>query len=217
MQRVCKCHGMSGSCSVRVCWRKLPPFRTIGDALLTRFEGASHVKLVEKKKKKIKKLRAVSKDLKPPNKTDLVYLQESPDYCEMNETLVTICLIEKFTGETEILTDCVFSDWECLAPEEGSAIGRASASTGAAFSAAEGATRQECERSRKSVSAILFGVAKSSVKCVSTKKKNISATKLSVFHVVFCHNVNSNISTLYLLNIGKCFAAKQNEKKTFSI
>ncbi|EEB10365.1 protein Wnt-4 precursor, putative [Pediculus humanus corporis] len=87
MQRVCKCHGMSGSCSIRVCWRKLPSFRTVGDALLARFEGASHVKLVEKKRKKIKKLRAVSKDLKPPNKTDLVYLQESPDYCEHNETL----------------------------------------------------------------------------------------------------------------------------------
>ncbi|KAK6642329.1 hypothetical protein RUM43_003830 [Polyplax serrata] len=87
MQKVCKCHGMSGSCSVRVCWRKLPVFRVVGDALLARFEGASHVKLVEKKRKKIKKLRAVSKDLKPPNKTDLVYLQESPDYCEVNETL----------------------------------------------------------------------------------------------------------------------------------
>lgn len=86
MQKVCKCHGMSGSCSVRVCWRKLPVFRVVGDALLARFEGASHVKLVEKKRKKVKKLRAVSKDLKPPNKTDLVYLQESPDYCEVNET-----------------------------------------------------------------------------------------------------------------------------------
>lgn len=88
MQRVCKCHGMSGSCSVRVCWRKLPSFRVVGDALLARFEGASHVKMVEKKRKKIKKLRAISKDLKPPNKTDLVYLQESPDYCELNETSV---------------------------------------------------------------------------------------------------------------------------------
>ncbi|KAF6217032.1 hypothetical protein GE061_001385 [Apolygus lucorum] len=87
MQRVCKCHGMSGSCSVRVCWRKLPSFRQVGDALSARFEGASSVKLVEKKKKNVKKLRAATKGLKQPNNTELVYLEDSPDYCEKNETL----------------------------------------------------------------------------------------------------------------------------------
>jgi len=88
MQRVCKCHGMSGSCSIRVCWRKLPPFRQVGDILSARYEGASHVKMVDKKRRRIKKLRAVSRDYKQPNKTDLVFLEESPDYCERNETWV---------------------------------------------------------------------------------------------------------------------------------
>ncbi|XP_066995957.2 protein Wnt-4a [Anabrus simplex] len=87
MQRVCKCHGMSGSCSVRVCWRKLPQFRVVGDALTARFEGASHVKIVKNKTGHAKKLRAMSRDHKKPKKTDLVYLDESPDYCEYNETL----------------------------------------------------------------------------------------------------------------------------------
>ncbi|CAB3360769.1 Hypothetical predicted protein [Cloeon dipterum] len=87
MLRVCKCHGMSGSCSLKVCWRKLPPFRTVGDALLARFEGASHVKLIERKRKRVKKLRPVHKDMKPPNRTELVFLEESPDYCERNDTL----------------------------------------------------------------------------------------------------------------------------------
>jgi len=86
MQRVCKCHGMSGSCSIRVCWRKLPPFRQVGDVLSARYEGASHVKMVDKKRRRMKKLRAVSRDYKQPNKTDLVFLEESPDYCERNET-----------------------------------------------------------------------------------------------------------------------------------
>ena len=88
MQRVCKCHGMSGSCSIRVCWRKLPPFRQVGDVLSARYEGASHVKMVDKKRRRMKKLRAVSRDYKQPNKTDLVFLEESPDYCERNETWV---------------------------------------------------------------------------------------------------------------------------------
>lgn len=88
MQRVCKCHGMSGSCSMRVCWRRLPPFRTVGEALYARYEGASHVKYVERKRGRIKKLRAASPDFKKPNKTDLVYLDDSPDYCEKNDTYV---------------------------------------------------------------------------------------------------------------------------------
>ncbi|KAK9884152.1 hypothetical protein WA026_005104 [Henosepilachna vigintioctopunctata] len=84
MQRTCKCHGVSGSCSMQICWRRLPPFRQVAEGLFQRYEGASHVKFVERRRKK---LRAVSPDLKKPNKTDLVYLDESPDYCEKNETL----------------------------------------------------------------------------------------------------------------------------------
>lgn len=87
MQRVCKCHGMSGSCSVRVCWRRLPSFRQVGDLLSARFEGATEVRMVDKRRKRVKKLRAASKGLKQPNSTELVYLEESPDYCERNETL----------------------------------------------------------------------------------------------------------------------------------
>ncbi|XP_044744481.1 protein Wnt-1-like isoform X1 [Coccinella septempunctata] len=84
MQRTCKCHGVSGSCSMQICWRRLPSFRQVAEGLFQRYEGASHVKFVERRRKK---LRAVSPDLKKPNKTDLVYLDDSPDYCEKNETL----------------------------------------------------------------------------------------------------------------------------------
>lgn len=48
MQRVCKCHGVSGSCSIRVCWRRLPPLRDIGDALGQLYDGASYVKVIYK-------------------------------------------------------------------------------------------------------------------------------------------------------------------------
>lgn len=63
-------------------------FREVGDTLSARYEGAVLVKMVEKKKKQAKKLRAAGRDIKQPNRTELVYLEDSPDYCERNETLV---------------------------------------------------------------------------------------------------------------------------------
>ncbi|XP_071044208.1 protein Wnt-5a [Parasteatoda tepidariorum] len=85
MELVCKCHGVSGSCSMRVCWRRLKPFREIGDLLTSKFDGATLVKAVERRHKT--KLRPVRKNVKRPSKKDLVYLDDSPDYCVRNETL----------------------------------------------------------------------------------------------------------------------------------
>lgn len=43
MRQECKCHGMSGSCTVKTCWMRLPLFRVVGDNLKDRFDGASRV------------------------------------------------------------------------------------------------------------------------------------------------------------------------------
>lgn len=45
MREECKCHGMSGSCSVKTCWMRLPNFRVIGDALKDRFDQATRVQV----------------------------------------------------------------------------------------------------------------------------------------------------------------------------
>ena len=81
--------GMSGSCSLRVCWRRLPAFRGAGAALAALHEGAALVRLAQRGSgRKPARLRPARPDLKRPNKTDLVYLEDSPDYCERNVTLV---------------------------------------------------------------------------------------------------------------------------------
>lgn len=43
MKRECKCHGMSGSCTIKTCWMRLPTFRNVGDKLKDRFDGATKV------------------------------------------------------------------------------------------------------------------------------------------------------------------------------
>lgn len=48
MRVECKCHGLSGSCTLRTCWWRMPAFREVGDRLRDRFEGAAKVNIYMK-------------------------------------------------------------------------------------------------------------------------------------------------------------------------
>ncbi|XP_049856559.1 protein Wnt-1-like [Schistocerca gregaria] len=94
MRRECKCHGMSGSCTIRTCWMRLPSFRVVGDNLKDRFDGASRVMLSNaaapgggKRSRYNLQLRPYNPDHKPPGVKDLVYLEPSPGFCERNPRL----------------------------------------------------------------------------------------------------------------------------------
>lgn len=76
---------------MKVCWRVLTPFREIGEKIRDKFEGAFQVKPVSRSENKNGKptklrLKPVMKEMKKPTKKDLVYIEESPTYCERNET-----------------------------------------------------------------------------------------------------------------------------------
>ncbi|XP_054282469.1 protein wingless [Macrosteles quadrilineatus] len=96
MRQECKCHGMSGSCTVKTCWMKLPNFRVVGDNLKDRFDGASRVMVSNegslrgargKKGKYNFQLKPYNPEHKPPGVKDLVYLEPSPMFCERNPKL----------------------------------------------------------------------------------------------------------------------------------
>ncbi|PKU29314.1 protein wnt- hypothetical protein [Limosa lapponica baueri] len=78
----CKCHGVSGSCSVKTCWKGLPNLDEIASDLKSKYLAAIKVthRLVGSRKQLIPK----EMDVRPVKETDLVYLINSPDYCTPN-------------------------------------------------------------------------------------------------------------------------------------
>ena len=82
----CKCHGVSGSCSMKTCWLKLPSFREVGDYLKDKYDSAIEVKY----QSKIRQLRPRFKRFTKPTKEDLIYIEDSPNYCDINKNIGTL-------------------------------------------------------------------------------------------------------------------------------
>ncbi|KAM9326456.1 protein Wnt-5a [Gastrophryne carolinensis] len=77
----CKCHGVSGSCSLKTCWLQLADFRKVGDLLKEKYDSAAAMKLNSRGK-----LVQVNNKFNSPTTNDLVYIDPSPDYCVRNES-----------------------------------------------------------------------------------------------------------------------------------
>ena len=80
MRVQCKCHGVSGSCEMKTCWRAMASFSVVGSKLKEKFDGATEVE--EKKVGSRKQLMPRNPLFKRHAEDDLVYLQASPDFCE---------------------------------------------------------------------------------------------------------------------------------------
>lgn len=112
MKQVCKCHGVSGSCSVKVCWKVMPEFRVIGNELLMRYNLASQIKenKVEKRVEKLKMIvsrRSLDSGVDGSRqlKDDLVFIDKSPNFCRQDAKFSTLgtkgrmCKIVKKSNE----------------------------------------------------------------------------------------------------------------------
>lgn len=76
----CSCqNGENGSlCQTKKCWKHLGPFSDIGDELVKRYESATHVQLSNRDPHK---LRPVRRGVRKPKRKDLIFIEESPDFC----------------------------------------------------------------------------------------------------------------------------------------
>lgn len=108
MQVRCKCHGMSGSCELKTCWKVAPDFRIVGKALKDRFRsavlvtqsnlgsvtpssrirgfrrrGARRLDRQKQKKNRIPGRRKKPRDLAK----QLFYYQKSPNFCERDPVI----------------------------------------------------------------------------------------------------------------------------------
>ncbi|EAT48351.1 AAEL000618-PA, partial [Aedes aegypti] len=80
MRMECKCHGLSGSCTMRTCWMKMPPFSEVGTRLKEHFDGATKVIA----RNDGHSFMPDDPSIKLPTKRDLVYTEDSDDFCEPN-------------------------------------------------------------------------------------------------------------------------------------
>lgn len=78
VNRKCKCHGMSGSCEMQTCWKATPDFKEVGNRLKRKYRSARKVDVLNKVKTHYKKIRKYTR------KTDLLFYEQSPNYCDPN-------------------------------------------------------------------------------------------------------------------------------------
>ncbi|XP_035717999.1 protein Wnt-10b-like isoform X2 [Vespa mandarinia] len=102
MQVRCKCHGMSGSCELKTCWKVVPDFRIVGKTLKDRFRNAvlvaqsnlgsvtplarargSRRRRPDRQRQRKHRERGAGRKRKPRDLAkQLFYYQKSPNFCE---------------------------------------------------------------------------------------------------------------------------------------
>ena len=85
MEMPCKCHGMSGSCTTKYCHKSLPQFEGVGHFLRKKYQSAVLVTLDQSSNKLVNYDRIISKY----GPQDLLYLEQSPNYCYKDVALGT--------------------------------------------------------------------------------------------------------------------------------
>ncbi|CAB0019885.1 unnamed protein product [Nesidiocoris tenuis] len=99
MQVRCKCHGVSGSCELKTCWRAAPDMRVIGHVLKERYREAVMVEetnvagaqarntFTEKKRRRRRKKKKKRKRKIKDMHQSLVFFEKSPSFCDKDTNM----------------------------------------------------------------------------------------------------------------------------------
>ncbi|XP_026887061.2 protein Wnt-11 [Electrophorus electricus] len=99
----CKCHGVSGSCSIRTCWRGLQDLKEIAMDLKAKYLSAT--KVVHRPMGMRKQLVPKDIDIRPVRENELVYLHSSPDFCTRSEKLGSVGTQDRQCNKTSSGSD----------------------------------------------------------------------------------------------------------------
>ena len=91
MVKQCKCSGKGGSCEVKTCWRAMPPFSVIASKLKEKFDAATEVELRKLSGSADSRIKIAAKNqlFRKLTKSDMIYLNRSPDFCLANRRLAS--------------------------------------------------------------------------------------------------------------------------------
>ncbi|KAJ8254679.1 hypothetical protein GJAV_G00195970 [Gymnothorax javanicus] len=90
MKRACRCHGMSESCTIKTCWLQLSDFREIGNYLKVKHDQAQKLELDKRRMRagnSADSRGAIAETFSSIDQSELIYLEDSPDYCRRNASL----------------------------------------------------------------------------------------------------------------------------------
>ncbi|XP_076823294.1 protein Wnt-10a-like isoform X2 [Clavelina lepadiformis] len=89
MRDKCKCHGQSGSCSQRTCWKAPPVFKTVGDELKRKYDNALAIDSDNLSNEIIEENSVQTPSAAKQNfpKESLIFLERSPTYCDVDPSI----------------------------------------------------------------------------------------------------------------------------------
>ncbi|CAF0773943.1 unnamed protein product [Didymodactylos carnosus] len=104
---VCKCHGVSGSCSLRTCYQQLPTFREIATFLKEKYDSAVEVRFsgnTSNKNRQQPQIRTRDRRFAGPTKDDLIYVHES-NFCDYNPRVGSFGTKDRLCNKTSYGSD----------------------------------------------------------------------------------------------------------------
>eukprot|EP00118_Oscarella_pearsei_P026542 m.310066 g.310066 ORF g.310066 m.310066 type:complete len:368 (+) comp49400_c0_seq1:698-1801(+) len=85
MTETCKCYGLSGSCSFKSCYLTVPSMEAVGLRLREKYNDPKRVHMHEPGSQMKLKVRGTGKE---PAPQDIVFMQESPNFCKLDKDLL---------------------------------------------------------------------------------------------------------------------------------